>query len=328
MARVLYIDDDVNAAKLPSALKKGRYEVKASPPGSDGLGLDAASDEDLVVVSAGRLRAREQAMVAELSQANRRLEEHSRLRQEFLRNLSHEFATPMTPVVGYLRLLLNEELGPISALQRKTLESINTSTQKLLALIDTLLDVSHLDGGRLYLYERDYDFGDVVEKALDEVADSAAQRGVDILQEEVTTRLPARGDPDKLRRAMVHILDNAVKFTPRGHEIAVAVRALPHDGGYQLAVADSGPGISSRDRERIMQPFFQVDGSPTRSHSGVGLGLAYARHVAEKLGVGITVESPPSSEVAGRQLPGTCVRLSVQARPRLSEPTPSHRPRG
>ncbi len=327
MARVLYIDDDVTAGKLGSALKKGKYEVQATAAGGDGLGLEGAGADDLIVVSATRLRARVEAMVAELSQANRRLEENSRLRQEFLRNLSHEFATPMTPVVGYLRLLLNEELGPISALQRKTLESINTSTQKLRALIDTLLDVSHLDSGRLHLYERDYDFADVVEKALDEIGDSAAQRGVDIVQEELAAKLPARGDPDKLRRAMVHILDNAVKFTPRGHEIAVAISELPHDQGYQLAVADSGPGVSMRDRERILQPFFQVDGSPTRSHGGVGLGLAFARHVAEKLGGGIQVESPPANEVAGRRLPGTCVRLTVQKRPRLSDPATSHRRR-
>lgn len=327
MARVLYIDDDVNAGKLGTALKKGKYEVQATVAGNDGLGLDGAGSDDLIVVSASRLRTRVEAMVAELSQANRRLEENSRLRQEFLRNLSHEFATPMTPVVGYLRLLLNEELGPISALQRKTLDSINTSTQKLRALIDTLLDVSHLDSGRLHLYEREYDFGDVVEKALDEIGDSAAQRGIDIVQEELAQKLPARGDPDKLRRAMVHILDNAVKFTPRGHEIAVAISELPHDQGYELAVADSGPGVSMRDRERILQPFFQVDGSPTRSHGGVGLGLAFARHVAEKLGGAIRVESPPAADVAGRRLPGTCVRLTVQKRPRLSDSSPSHRPR-
>lgn len=320
MARVLYIDDDVTAGKLSAALKKARHEPVEILAGSDGLGLGSASDDDLVLISASRLRTRIQAMVAELSQANGRLEETSRLRQEFLRNLSHEFATPMTPVVGYLRLLLNEELGPISALQRKTLESINTSTQKLRALIDTLLDVSHLDSGRLHLYARDYDFGEVVEKAVDEVADSASQRGVEILQEEPPGKLAGRGDPDKLRRAMVHILDNAVKFTPRGHEIAIGIRELPQDQGFQLLVADSGPGVSPRDRERILQPFFQVDGSPTRSHGGVGLGLAFARHVAEALGGSIQVESPPELEIAGRRLPGSCVRLTVQRKPRISEP--------
>lgn len=320
MARVLYIDDEINVGKLKAALQKAKVEVVATDVGGDGLGVDSAADGDLVLVSASRLRSRVAEMVSALSQANRRLEESSRLRQEFLRNLSHEFATPMTPVVGYLRLLLNEELGPISALQRKTLESINTSTQKLRALIDTLLDVSQLDSGRLHLYERDYDFGDVVEKALDEIADSAAQRGVDIVQEEHFERLPARGDPEKLRRALVHVLDNAVKFTPRGQEIAVAIRQLPDDGGYQISVADSGAGVSARDRERILQPFFQVDGSPTRTHGGVGLGLAFARHVAEAMGGGIQVESPPAADVAGRALSGTCVRLTVQRRQRSNPP--------
>jgi len=320
MARLLYLADDVSAAELKAVLENTKHEVVEAAAGADGLGLESARDGDFVLVSASRLRERVDAMLADLSQANRGLEEASRLRQAFLRNLSHEFATPMTPVVGYLRLLLKDELGPISALQRKTLESINTSTQKLRALIDTLLDVSQLDGGRLHLYERDYDFAEVVEKALAEVADSAAQRGVSIVQETQREKLPARGDPEKLRRALVHVLDNAVKFTPRGQEIAVEVGTLPKQRGYQIAVADSGAGVSARDRQRILQPFFQVDGSPTRSHSGVGLGLAFARHVAEAMGGDIEVESPPAGPVAGRTLSGTCVRLAVGGRTRPTDP--------
>jgi two-component system OmpR family sensor kinase len=80
---------------------------------------------------------------------------------------------------------------------------------------------------------------------------------------------------------------------------------------YELVVVDSGPGISARDRERILQPFFQVDGTRTRSHGGVGLGLAFARHVAEAMGGGIRVTSPPELEVAGRKLSGTAFVLGV-----------------
>jgi signal transduction histidine kinase len=221
----------------------------------------------------------------------------------------------MTPVVGYLRLLLNEELGPLTPLQRKCAESIRTSTQKLRGLIDTLLDVSHLETGRLHIYERDYDFGEVVRRALEETAPIFADAGITVLREDPPGPLPARGDPDKLRRALVHVLDNAAKFTPRAAEVAVGVRQVHSDidAGVRLqfVVVDSGPGISDEDRERILQPFFQVDGSATRSHGGVGLGLAFARHVAEAMGGGIHVSSPPQVQVAGGELSGTAIVLSV-----------------
>ncbi len=264
--------------------------------------------------------------VSELSQANQKLEANARLRQMFLQNLSHEFATPMTPVVGYLRLLLDQEAGPLTPLQRKCLESIHTSTQKLRSLIDTLLDVSHLETGRLHLYERDYDFADVVQRAIAETAPRFKQAGISVVCEDVPVELPARGDPDKLRRAMVHILDNAAKFTPRGSEVAVGVRSVNGSDHaemrYQIIVADSGPGISPEEEQRILEPFYQVDGSRTRVHGGVGLGLAYARHVAEALGGGIEVHSPPQTSVAGRNLPGTAILLSVRARPARRESAP------
>jgi signal transduction histidine kinase len=223
----------------------------------------------------------------------------------------------MTPVVGYLRLLLNEELGPLTPLQRKCVESINNSTRKLRNLIDTLLDVSHLETGRLHMYERDYDFGDVADKALAETKDQFAERGIIVVRAQAPGPMPARGDSDKLRRAMIHVLDNAVKFTPRGSEVAIDVHPSgPNDERYEFVVVDSGPGISEHDRERILQPFFQVDGSRTRSYGGVGLGLAFARHVAEAMGGAIRVISPPNLVVAGRTLHGTAIVLAVDPVPK------------
>jgi signal transduction histidine kinase len=278
-----------------------------------------SDDAQILRSRSQKLVERLEQTVKDLSQANRQLEENARLRQMFLQNLSHEFATPMTPVVGYLRLLLDEEAGPLTPLQRKCIESIHTSTQKLRSLIDTLLDVSHLETGRLHLFDRDYDFAAVVGRAVTEADLRFKQAGVQLYREPTETPLPARGDPDKLRRAMVHILDNAVKFSSRGSEVAVSVRAIGAPGTgerrYELLVADDGPGISETAKDQIMQPFFQVDGSRTRSHGGVGLGLAYARNVAEALGGGIEVQSPPDGPVAGRRLGGTAIRLTVNPEP-------------
>lgn len=255
--------------------------------------------------------------VLALSDAKRELEEVARLRREFLRKLSHEFATPMTPVVGYLRLLLNEELGPLTPLQRKCLESIETSTERLRALIDTLLDVSQLESGRLHVYRLRYDFAEVAARALTDAQALFTERGVSVVREHAPGALPAFGDPHKLRRAMVHILDNAAKFTPRGGEVTISVQSESTGGAtrHRFVVVDSGPGIDEADRRRILEPFFQVDASTTRQHGGVGLGLAFARHLAEALGGGIEVRSPADLEVAGRTLHGTAVVLSVRAEP-------------
>ncbi len=269
-----------------------------------------------------RLRERSQKIVerlekkvSELIEANRRLEESSRLRREFLRNLSHELATPMTPVVGYLKLLLGGELGGLSEVQLKCLRSVEQSTQRLRGLIDTLLDVSQLETGRLHFFHIQYDFVTIAKRAIDEVrirfADGDVRLTVEPFREGTMSGI---GDADKLQRSMVHVLDNAAKFTPRGGEVAVGIRRGSVPGGgdwFGMFVADSGPGVAPEQIPKILQPFYQVDGSVTRSHGGVGLGLAFARRVCESSGGGIDIQSPPSEAVAGRFLSGTCVTLRV-----------------
>jgi signal transduction histidine kinase len=279
-----------------------------------------------------RLRERSQKIVerlekkvGELIEANRRLEENSRLRREFLRNLSHELATPMTPVVGYLKLLLGGELGPLSDMQKKCLRSVEQSTHRLRSLVDTLLDVSQLETGRLHFFHIQYDFATIARRALEDVRSRFEEQGVTLTVESFREPgMPGHGDADKLYRSMVHVLDNAAKFTPRGGEVAVAVRRGVLPGGvewYGLFVADSGPGVAPEQIPKILQPFYQVDGSVTRSHGGVGLGLAFARRVCEATGGGIDIQSPPTELIAGRMLTGTCVTLRV---PPHGRPSSAH----
>lgn len=279
-----------------------------------------------------RLRERSQKIVerlekkiGELIEANRRLEEHSRLRREFLRNLSHELATPMTPVVGYLKLLLGGELGPLTETQARCLRSVEQSTQRLRSLVDTLLDVSQLETGRLHYFYIQYDFGVIAQRAVAEVRARFEEQGMTFhLEPTREAAFPAIGDADKLQRSMVHVLDNAAKFTPPGGEVAVAVRRGFIPGGgewYGLFVADSGPGVPPEQIPKILQPFYQIDGSVTRSHGGVGLGLAFARRVCEAMGGGIDIQSPPSEPIAGRMLGGTCVTLRVPPDGRIAAHT-------
>jgi len=276
---------------------------------------------------AGELLLREQTQkiverlelkVVELSALNAKLEEMARLRREFLQNVSHELATPMTPVVGYLRLLLNGDMGPLTPLQLKCLKSIESSTQRLRAVIDTLLDVSSLETGRMHFYERDYDFSTLAQKAIDKVRERFIERNISLIEDTASAELKGKGDPDKIQRAMIHILDNAAKFTPAGGEVAVKVRKEQDAAGSDVfcyVVADSGPGIAKDQLDTIFEPFYQIDGSITRSYGGVGLGLGFASRVSEAMGGRIEIQSPPTEVVAGRKLSGTALILRVAARP-------------
>lgn len=270
-----------------------------------------------------RLRERTQKIVEhleekvkELSVANKRLEDMARLRREFLRNVSHELATPMTPVVGYLRLLLDGELGPLTPMQKKTLESINASTVRLRSVVTTLLDVSSLESGQMHFFAREYDFADMVKKAVRDARPMFDDAGVALIEEGYARELRGVGDAEKLRRAITHVLDNAAKFTPRGGTVGVGLRiGAGTPATYGVVVADDGPGVAPDQQKRILEPFYQVDGSVTRAHGGAGLGLAFAKNVAQALGGGLEVRSPPDEPVGGRQFMGTLVALWV-----LSEP--------
>ncbi|NCQ61203.1 MAG: hybrid sensor histidine kinase/response regulator [Myxococcales bacterium] len=271
------------------------------------------SGEILLRARTQKIVERLEKKVVELSDANRKLQEMASLRREFLRNTSHELATPLTPVVGYLKLLLAGEFGPLEESQRTCLQSVQSSADRLRAVVDTLLDVSAFESGRMEYFPRDYDFLDVARDALTRVGAAAADRGISLELEPAALGMPAAGDADMLLRSMLHLLDNAIKFSAKGGRIAVAVRSYGQgeELHYALLVADDGPGIPASRRELVHEIFYQVDGSVTRAHGGIGLGLAFARHVARAHGGDVRVESPPVLEVAGALLTGTLVCLEV-----------------
>jgi hypothetical protein len=238
--------------------------------------------------------------VAELSRANARLRELDAARTEFYRNISHELATPMTPIVGYVKLLADEELGPLNKSQKKALRALEDCVRRLRALIDNLLDVTGIETGRMRFMHTEYDFLDTTRRAIAQVADRFAEAKVQLVDELPRGPLPAWGDAGRLLRAMIQILDNAVKFTPAGGSAGVRVRVMP-SGHYELCVADTGPGVSPDRLARIFESFYQVDGSTTRAYGGVGVGLAIARRTAQGLGGDIRVASPAtrSSRASG-----------------------------
>ncbi|HEY1697384.1 MAG TPA: hybrid sensor histidine kinase/response regulator [Polyangiaceae bacterium] len=248
--------------------------------------------------------------VAELSGTNERLREVERLRTEFYRNISHELATPMTPIVGYLRMLLDEELGPLNKPQVKAMRAMDDCVRRLRGTLDNLIDVTGLETGRMRFFHREYDFLDTARRALAAYADPFAERQLTLLEELPRGPLPAYGDSDRLARAMSQLLDNACKFTPQGGIVGVRVRVL--DAHYEVLVADSGVGVPPERADRVFDPFYQVDGSTTRMHGGVGVGLAIARRVARGLGGDVKLAS--GATVEGMYLTGAAFSLTVAKR--------------
>src|SRR6187549_382911 len=147
----------------------------------------------------------------QLSLANSRLMEMDQARKEFYRNVSHELATPMTPIVGYVRLLLDGELGDLTVAQSKALTAINDCADRLRGLIDNLLDVTALETGRMQFVYDEYDLAEVVRRSVARIEPKFVEKKQRVV-EEVAPQLIGVGDPVRLGKALDQLLDNAVKF--------------------------------------------------------------------------------------------------------------------
>jgi signal transduction histidine kinase len=280
---------------------------------------DAANEQ--LRLQTQRIVSHLEQKVAELLAANKRLLELDQAKKEFYRNISHELATPMTPIVGYLKLLVDGELGELTTPQHKALRAMDDCVQRLRRLIDSLLDVTALETGKMRFAYRDYDLTDVVRSAIGRqpAFDDGRMRLVADLPKRGT--LTGSGDVERLGRAIDQLLDNATKFTPTGGTVGVRARRLA-SGHLEVCIADTGPGISAEKARRLFEPFYQVDGSPTRSHGGTGIGLAIVRGVAHGHGGDVRFGSPANEEILGVPLTGTAIYVILPERsaPMASDP--------
>jgi signal transduction histidine kinase len=266
-----------------------------------------------------RIVARLEAKVAELSEANARLLEANRARTAFYRNISHELATPMTPIVGYVKLLADEELGELTGAQRKAMRSMQECVGRLRTLIDNLLDVTGYETGAMRFIHADYDVGNVARRVLRMAEPRAAERGIRVVAEIPDRKISAWGDAERVTRGVWQVMDNAIKFAPTGS--SVGLRLSRTTSGYELCVADQGPGIDRSLLEKVIEPFYQADASPTRQYGGVGIGLAIARRVAVGHGGDLKLRSPASEAIAGVKFSGTSCHFSIAERaPKAAEP--------
>jgi PAS domain S-box-containing protein len=223
---------------------------------------------------------RERAARAEAERANR-------LKDEFLATLSHELRTPLNAVIGWSRMLSSGRLDRESS--QHALEVIERNAWAQKQIIEDILDVSRVITGKLQLNLGPVDLVTVVDAALDAVRPAMEAKDIKIETVIDTSLRMISGDADRLQQVIWNVLSNAAKFTPAGGEVEILVNQTPTH--VQVQVNDTGPGIAPDFLPYVFERFRQADGSTTRTHGGLGLGLAIVRHLVELHGGTIGVEN-------------------------------------
>jgi len=267
---------------------------------------------------------------ARLEQALARLKELDRLKSNFLGTVSHELRTPLTSIIGYSEMLAEGMAGPLGEEQAEFVRTIHGKGEQLLGLIMGLLDLSKLDSGTMSLRQRPMQIGPVLDEVVSTLTPAAAKKNVSLVLEKDETPCELAGDAERLRQVFVNLVDNAVKFTPKGGRVVIRARVTDEadaddDAGavlfaplrraVEVSVADDGIGIPPREREKVFDAFYQVDSSSTREHGGTGLGLSIVKRIVDAHGGTVRIDSnEPTGAVFVVMLPSAQARRTSPSR--------------
>jgi len=243
-----------------------------------------------VIITFHDVTERERA-VSELLLAKQVSEDASRLKSEFIANMNHELRTPLNAILGFSEIIMNDAQNKLSeGRYRDYAKDINRSGAQLLSIINDILDFAKSDAKQLTLNEELIEATTLISDSVRFVTPVANKKGVTLIVKVAPNMPNFRGDERRLRQILLNLLSNAVKFTPAEREVRV-LAGLNEAGGVQIDVEDTGIGIPPDQINRVMEPFYQVDGSLARTQEGTGLGLPIAKSLAELHGGTLRLES-------------------------------------
>ena len=235
-----------------------------------------------------------QALIEIAEHARREAERSSRAKSQFLATMSHELRTPLNAIIGYSELMTQQPARFATESARDPLERILRAGRHLLNLINELLDLAKIEAGRSSFAYVDVDVAALVRDVADTMQSLAEQNGNTVSVVCPVALPPLRTDPKRLMQVVLNLLSNACKFTERGR-VEVSITPVQADGQkwIDVAVADTGIGMSPEQTERLFEEFFQGDAATQRKYGGTGLGLAISRRICRAMGGDLTVVSEP-----------------------------------
>lgn len=246
-------------------------------------------------------------------------EEANRTKDEFLATVSHELRSPLNAILGWAKLLREGKLSGEAA--ARALETIERSARSQNRIINDLLDVSRIITGKLRLNVRPIEPAHIVGAAVEAVRPAAEAKAIHLQMVLDQEAGPISGDSDRLQQIVWNLVSNAIKFTPKGGRVQVRLERV--NSHIEIIISDTGIGIRPEFLPYVFDRFRQADGSSTRKHSGLGLGLAIVRHLVELHGGTVEAESP--GEGRGATFTINLPLRAIRPQARDAEPAGSHR---
>jgi PAS domain S-box-containing protein len=254
------------------------YSPKPRTPGADEqMMIESVTQTVALAIERKETEAQREALFVREQEAREQAEAANRMKDEFLAVVSHELRTPLNAINGWVYMLLSGTLD--DAAQLRALQSIQRQVRSQCQLIDDLLDVARIVSGKLRLELREVDPARVIHAALDVVRPAADAKQIDLVADLDASINAVSADSERLQQVIWNLLSNAIKFTPEGG--CVEIRSRRFDSGIEIVVTDTGQGISPDFLPYVFDRFQQADVSTTRTHGGIGLGLAIVRHLVE-----------------------------------------------
>jgi PAS domain S-box-containing protein len=215
----------------------------------------------------------------------------NKTKTEFLANMSHELRTPLNSIIGFSEILHDLTFGPLNEKQLKYISNVLTSGNHLLTLINDILDLSKVEAGKMELVYDEFVVSTVINEIKTLVISIASKKNIMINVITYEKLITIHADGGKFKQILFNLMSNAIKFSPNGGSVTIDAKCI--NDMVQIAITDTGIGISKEDQKKLFQPFVQVDASTSRQFEGTGLGLALVKRFVGLHGGKVWIESEP-----------------------------------